>query len=775
MKFAILSALLKIMLILFALIAIYGIYLDQQIKQRIDGNVWELPAAVYGQVVELEPDSGLSQKEVISVLDSSQYRQVLKAVRPGEFVVNKDSIELYRRPFEYPDTKEAEFRANFIFNQDRLVRIQNMETGRDFGFFRIDPRLITMMHSVNGELRLFVPLSGFSDLLIQTLLATEDRRFYEHDGVSVLSIGRAFMANLTAGKAVQGGSTLTQQLVKNLFLSNERSFKRKINEALMALILDKRYSKDRILELYLNEVYLGQDGDDEIHGFPLASQYYFGRPVDELSLDQQALLVGMVKGASFYNPWKNPERALERRNVVLALLKKQAFIDDELYDILSQRPLGVLPRGGVLSPQPAFMQLVKQELSSKLGEQANNLKGARIFTTLDPIAQTAAEKSVVDGLKGLRTSKKMPDLEGAMVVVNRLTGEVKALVGGSQPQYAGFNRALLARRSIGSLAKPSTYLAALSQPETYRLNTWIADEPVTIDLGNGKTWSPRNISRQYSGKVMLMDALKRSLNVPTVNLGMALGLDTTASILRQLGVPKEVIKPLPARLLGALNMTPLETAQMFQTIGNMGSQSPVSSLRAVIAENGEVLYRSYPQSYQTVSPQASYLALFALQKVVEQGTARSLQSGFAKYHLAGKTGSTNDFIDSWYAGIDNRDVVITWIGRDNNKPTGLSGSAGALPVYKTFLNNYRPEVFTIPVPEDIHMMNIDSEGRFVCSGGAQKVPVWTANPNGLCRQSETQYRQQTQETQLWNEPSQQNQTQQNQSDAPKWLVDMFSQ
>ncbi|PLM96042.1 penicillin-binding protein 1B, partial [Klebsiella variicola] len=717
--------LVKLGIVFAVLIAAYGVYLDQKIRSRIDGKVWELPAAVYGRMVNLEPDMQISKNEMVRLLNATQYRQVSAMTRPGEYTVQANSIEMIRRPFDFPDSKEGQVRARLTFDGDHLETIENMDNNRQFGFFRLDPRLITMLQSPNGEQRLFVKRSGFPDLLVDTLLATEDRHFYEHDGISLYSIGRAVLANLTAGRTVQGASTLTQQLVKNLFLSSERSYWRKANEAYMALIVDARYSKDRILELYMNEVYLGQSGDNEIRGFPLASLYYFGRPVEELSLDQQALLVGMVKGASVYNPWRNPKLALERRNLVLRLLQQQQVIDQELYDMLSARPLGVQPRGGVISPQPAFMQMVRQELQAKLGDKVKDLSGVKIFTTFDSVAQDAAEKAATEGIPVLKKQRKLADLETAMVVVDRFTGEVRAMVGGAEPQFAGYNRAMQARRSIGSLAKPATYLTALSQPNQYRLNTWIADAPVTIRLSNGQTWSPQNDDRRFSGQVMLVDALTRSMNVPTVNLGMALGLPAVVDTWTKLGAPKNQLNAVPAMLLGALNLTPIEVAQAFQTIASGGNRAPLSALRSVIAEDGTVLYQSYPQAERAVPAQAAYMTLWTMQQVVQRGTGRQLGAKYPGLHLAGKTGTTNNNVDTWFAGIDGSQVTITWVGRDNNQPTKLYGASGAMSIYQRYLANQTPTPLALTAPEDVVDMGVDSNGNLVCSGGVRSLPVWT--------------------------------------------------
>lgn len=749
--------LLKVLLVFIAVTTVYCIYLDQQIKERIDGKVWDLPAAVYGQIIELEPGQYRSKNEIISILNGVQYRQTLVATRPGEFVVNDDSIELYRRPFYFPDIEEPAIRAKIIFNANGIARISNIETSRNFGVLRIDPKLITMMHSADNQQRLFVPLKDFPDSLIKTLIATEDRRFYEHDGISLYSILRAIYSNFTSGRTVQGGSTLTQQLVKNLFLTNERSYIRKIREGYMAIILDSRYSKERILELYLNEVYLGQNADEEIHGFPLASLYYFGRPVNELTLDQQALLVGMVKGASVYNPWTRPNNTLERRNVVLRLITEQGIIDDELYQLLKNRPLSVLPKGGVISPQPAFMQLVRKSLREELGEQADHLSGMRIFTTFDPIAQSAAEKTVLDEMANLKALTKKDGLQTALTIVDRETGEVRALIGSAEPTYAGFNRALYGRRPIGSLAKPPTYLSALSQPEHYQLNTWLDDKPLTIKTDSRTIWQPQNFDRKYRDRVMLVDALANSLNIPSVNLGMAVGFDVTEKTLLSLGVARTEIKSVPSRFLGTLELTPIETAQMYQVIGNGGKKSKLTALRYVVAENGDLIYQNYPNSRQAVSAQAAYLTTFAMQQVAQYGTSRVLNNLYPTANIAAKTGTTNDLRDSWFVGIDGKEVTVIWVGLDDHNPMKLTGSSGALKLYQGYLARHNPQPLVQNKPSNINMVAIDAQGNWLCSGGGVRMlPAWTADKALLCAGFNQVPRDQEAE-----------------NDAPSWLKEMF--
>lgn len=710
----------------FAVLLFVGIYLDSVVKQRFEGQLFDLPTVVYARILNLAPGENITIQEVRNELDVLNYRKVRQPRYPGEYSSSSTKIEVIRRPFEFSDGPEPDRHVMLHFSSSQLERIQSLEKKGDLGYLRIEPKMLGMLEKNHDEQRLFLRRDQFPEVMVDALLVTEDRNFYQHDGVSPLAIARALVANVKAGRTVQGGSTLTQQLAKNIFLSSDRTLWRKIREAYIALILDYRYSKDRILEAYLNEVYLGQSGGEAIHGFGLASRLYFGQPIQELRIDQLALLVGMVKGPSYYNPVRFPERAKERRDLVLRLMMQQDILSAKQYDMAASRPLDIQSNPRIASRQPAYFQQLKIELEQKVGEAFQSDTGLRVFTSLDPVSQQELERALANKIPQL-ANVAGKSLEGAAVAVDRHTGEIRAMVGGKRTGYDGFNRALNASRQIGSLAKPAVYLTALEQPDKYTLATTLHDKPISLKGSKGDVWSPRNYDRQFRGDVPLYIALAKSLNVPTVELGMQVGITNVVNTLEKLGVDKNEIRPVPSMFLGSFTLTPFQVAQMYQTLTNSGKKAQLSALRSVIDLEGNVLFQSLPRVSQTVDQQAAWLTTYAMKRGVQEGTGRYLNSQFAWAALAGKTGTSNDTRDSWFVGVDGREVTTIWLGRDDNKPTKLTGSSGALRVYAEYLKHRIPEKLTLPWTQEISTLGFSKTAQGSLSldcGNEFKLPVW---------------------------------------------------
>lgn len=725
----------KLSLALAAVLLFVGIYLNSVVKQRFEGQLFDLPTVVYARILNLAPGDDIPLQELRNELDVLNYRKVNQPRYAGEYSSSSSKIEIIRRPFEFADGPEPDRHVMLHFNDSGLVRIQSLEQKGDLGYLRIEPKMLGMLEKGNDEQRLFLRRDQFPEVMVDALLATEDRYFYQHDGISPFAIARALVANIKAGRTVQGGSTLTQQLAKNIFLSSDRTLWRKVREAYMALIIDYRYSKDRILEAYLNEVYLGQSGGEAIHGFGLASRLYFGQPLQELRIDQLALLVGMVKGPSYYNPARYPERAKERRDLVLKLMMQQDILTAKQFEQAASRPLDVQKHPHIASRQPAYFQQLKIELKEKVGDAFKADTGLRVFTSLDPVSQVKLELAIDRQIPVLsKTAGK--NLEAAAIAVDRTSGEIRAMVGGKQTGYDGFNRALNASRPIGSLVKPAVYLTALAQPDKYNLASTLIDKPITLKGNKGEVWSPRNFDRQFRGEVPLYLALAKSLNVPTVQLGMQLGIEQVSDTLVRLGVNKEEIRPVPSMFLGAFSLTPYQVAQMYQTLTNSGKKAPLSALRSVLDLEGNVLYQSIPKVSQAVEQQAAWLTTYAMKRGVLEGTGRYLNNQFAWAALAGKTGTTNDSRDSWFVGVDGREVTTVWLGRDDNQPIKLTGSSGALRVYAEYLQHRIPEKLLLPWPQGITTIGFktSAEGELVQDCHNEfKLPMW--DKSGALKQS----------------------------------------
>ncbi|MDV7212969.1 penicillin-binding protein 1B [Azotobacter beijerinckii] len=695
----------KLSLVGLVVLAGFAVYLDAVVQEKFSGKRWTLPAKVYARPLELFSGLKLSKQDFLTELDALGYRREAVA-GPGSAAVSGNTVELHTRGFRFYEGDEPARAIRVRFSGDYVAGLSGADGG-DLAVVRMEPLLIGGLYPAHNEDRILVQRNELPPYLVETLVAVEDREFFSHFGVSPKSIARALWVNAAAGGVVQGGSTLTQQLVKNFYLSNERSLVRKATEAMMAVLLELHYDKDEILEAYLNEVFLGQDGNRAVHGFGLASQYFFGQPLAELQLHQVALLVGMVKGPTYYNPRRNPERALTRRNLVLDLLAEQGVIDAEQVAAAKQKPLGVTSRGSLAnSSHPAFLDLVKRQLREDYQEADLTEEGLRIFTSFDPILQNKAEAAVHDTFK--RIGKGGDPVEASMVVSNPETGEVLALLGSRQPRFAGFNRALDAVRPIGSLIKPAIYLTALEQPSQYTLTSWLADVPFSVKGQDGQVWRPENYDHQAHGDIYLYQGLVNSYNLSTAKLGLELGVPSVLKTLARLGVDREW-PAYPSMLLGAGALTPMEVSSMYLTIASGGFNTPLRGIRSVLAADGEPLKRYPFQIQQRFDPGAIYLLQNAMQRVMREGTARSVYNQLPRsLNLAGKTGTTNDSRDSWFAGFSQDLLAVVWLGRDDNGKTPLTGATGALRVWTDFMVKANPLPLDMPVPDNIIQAWVDA-------------------------------------------------------------------
>lgn len=714
---------LRLCLIGFVVVGAYAFYLDAQIKHSFSGNKWEVPAQIFARPLVLSKGEEITPQEVIDELSLLGYRKVAFANSSGEYSYQNRVLHVQRRAFQFPEGAEPLRHLVITWSGARIGEIYDKSEDRPYGSVKLEPWLVTRMTSGSHEDRMLVSLDTIPDMLPRALTLVEDRNFYNHHGVAPLSILRALMANIAAGRTVQGGSTLTQQLVKNMFLTRERSIVRKAKEALMAVIIDARYSKSEIIEAYLNEVFLGQNGDMAVHGFGLASYFYFDRPANELSTPEIATLVAIIKGPSYYNPRKYAERTKERRDLVLRMLFDENEINREQYERYINMPLGLASGASLASGKhPAFMEQVRRELNDILAEPSLRDSGVKVFTTLDIVAQRRAEKALASTLNGLQKDRKAA-LQGAMVVTDSGSGEVRAIVGGKDYAFKGFNRALEAKRPIGSLIKPAVYLAALEDPTQFNLATPLMDEPITLESKNGQQWSPQNYDKTFRGQVPLLQGLTESLNIPTVNLGMQIGLDSLADMLARLGVNTPVEK-VPSLTLGAFELTPFDTNQMYQTLSNNGRYIPLHTVTSVVTAENALLWKKAEFYSQRTDEAATYLLNYALYKVTTDGTAKRVGANFGRVNMAGKTGTTDDYRDSWFSGFDRNHVVTVWVGNDDNQPINLTGAGGALPVFIKYMKSQAPKSLSRRFPDGLGIAHFDAKsGAVVVAGCAGSLSV----------------------------------------------------
>ena len=695
----------------FAVFSYVG-YLDYNVREQFEGKRWAIPARVYASPVELYAGAAYTTKNFEDLLVQLHYRQDEQLDGEGSYSIKPGQVNVRTHGFNFGDTVQESRKISVNFSAGTISGIIDAGSNSEMAIVRMDPVQIGSFYPTRKEDRILIKLDETPQFLLQGLFSTEDRDFYNHFGLSPKGILRAMWTNAKAGGFVAGGSTITQQLVKNFFLTNERSMKRKVNEALMAFILEYRYSKNEILEAYLNEIFLGQDGASAVHGFGLASEFYFGQSLKTLNLPQLATLVALVRGPSQYDPRKNPEMVIERRNLVLDSMREEGYLTEQQASDAKKEALEVATvTHRSANRYPDFIDLVKRQLKQEYKEEDLTSEGLRIVTTLDTRIQDVLEQTITNKLKQLEKSPKSNELESAAIVTRRDSGEIVALAGGRNSAETGFNRALDAVRPIGSLIKPVVYLTALEYPDRYTITTPVSDTALEIEAEKGKTWSPDNFDNREHGSVALHTALANSYNMATVRIGMDIGLAKVAQTLKNMGVSRPV-DLYPSFLLGASPLTPLEVTQLYQTLAGDGYATPLRSIRAVNAADGKAL-QSYPFTVrQAVDPAATFITNTILQEVMRSGTGHSAYNYMpAEMALVGKTGTTNQLRDSWFAGFSGDFLSVVWVGRDDNKSTGLTGGGGALQIWADLMRQVSKKPVALVPPDNVEMKWIDANGQ----------------------------------------------------------------
>ncbi|HET9048337.1 MAG TPA: penicillin-binding protein 1B [Chiayiivirga sp.] len=653
---------------------------DHEVRSAFGRLSWQIPTRVLAQPLELRPERPMNAEALEVELAAARFVAMTTASRPGSYARDGERFVIATRGFTDLDGVWPAQRIDVTLGGGRVRSVQ--VNGKPAARVRLDPARIATLYGAEQEERRLVRLDDVPPLLITTLQAVEDRDFKHHIGIDFSGILRAAWVNLRHGEVRQGASTLTQQLVRNLYLSRAQTLSRKLREMLYALIIEARFDKRSILEAYLNQVYLGQQGDQAVHGIAAGADFWFGRDLEQLSEADIALLIGMIQGPSAHDPRRHPERAKARRDRVLEQMLETGLIDRDTYAQARAQPLGVTRHGDLSRNRyPAFMALVRDQLQRDYEPGALRGAGLSILTTLSPSAQNRAESAVEHQLDAL-SQKARPSLQAGLVLSDTHSGDVLAIIGAREAGDAGFNRALDARRPVGSLLKPFVYLLALAQPGRFALATRVDDAPITLTLPGNRQWSPNNADGRSHGRVSLLDALARSYNQATVRIGLEVGVERLVKLLNVLAAIDAT--PNPSLLLGAVDLSPLQMAQAYQFIASGGQIQPLRAVRGVLAANGTPLqrYDAAPRPAQSGDTVAARLVTLALQEAVRNGTARSLSaSGLSWLDAAGKTGTSNDSRDSWFAGYTGDHLAVIWVGNDANQATGLFGSTGAMKIW----------------------------------------------------------------------------------------------
>lgn len=666
-----------------------GAFLWTEVGERFSGRMWSIPSRVYSDTTLLYPGQLYSRPEVGRRLRRLGYQEVEAGPRaPGQVRARGQDLEVYLRDLQLPSYQREGFPVRVSFGETGISAIQRLDNLQPAPFIELEPEEISRFFGPERESRRLVSLSRLPRHLIRAVLAAEDGDFFRHPGIDPWGILRAAYTNLRQRAVVQGGSTITQQLAKSYFLTPERTFSRKLKELLIAFVLEARYKKETILEIYLNEIYLGQNGSASVNGVGEAADHYFGKKAEDLSLPEAALLAGLIKAPNRYNPIHYPELSRTRRDQVLSAMRKRGWISQQELVAAWRRPVRTTSRDSAGRSAPFFTDYLSQQLTALYPASDLVKLGLSVYTTLDPRVQEAAETALSHGLKRLeeadprllRPGEKR--LQGAVIVMRPKTGQILAMVGGRDYGQTQFNRAVAARRQPGSTFKPFVYLAAL---DSFTPASWLSNEPKTYRVG-GQSWTPKNFDGRAGGQVRFRTALAQSINLPTVDLATRLGLEKVVETARSLGFTAP-LSPYPSLALGAFEVTPLELARAYCALAADGVLPFPMSLRGVVDENGRVLERHHVAIKSVTTPAKAYLMSSLLRSVVTQGTARSLANQGIDFPVAGKTGTSNDSRDAWFVGYTPELLALVWVGFDDGTSLHSTGAGSALPIWAELMRS----------------------------------------------------------------------------------------
>jgi penicillin-binding protein 1B len=679
----------------------YAFSVDQELTAKFEGKRWKLPSQVYSDTLTITPEMKLTTSGVVDRLKRLNYHEVTEEPKQaGEYRAQATALEIFQRRFDYPGEMVKPRLVRVTLNGDRVGKLLDVTERKDLTMLDIEPELIGRFFGQVQEVRRIIPWADIPKSLVWSVVAVEDAGFFHHHGINVRGVLRATLKAAIHLKAREGGSSITQQLVKNFYLTPERTVLRKLKEMVMAVVLEMHYPKEKIFEVYINEIYFGQQGSVSICGLGEAAEFYFAKRAEDLTLAESALLAGLIRSPLGYDPRKHEERAKIRRDYILTRLAdmpealRELKVDQAALRAAAKQELAVHRRLPPRTIAPYFIDLLRQQLARTYGEDVLQSEGLRVFTTLDVPTQKRAEAAVTEGLADLEKNNANlrgggeNRLQAALIVIEPGTGYVRAMVGGRDYASSSYNRAVQMRRQTGSVFKPFVYTAGFLRAHEDRSfsftgATIVEDKSFSV-MSGGRPWTPQNYDHIFEGRITVRHALEHSRNVPTARLAMQIGLDRIVSTARAMGVTAD-LPQYPSLSLGIAEMSPLEVASAYSVLANQGYYNEPLTFRDVVDRAGNVLEKRSVRTRRALPAEVAFLTTSLLQGVIDRGTAAAARSRGFTLPAAGKTGTTSSEYDAWFAGYTPSLLAVTWVGFDRERNVGLTGASAALPLWVKFM------------------------------------------------------------------------------------------